>query len=1644
MKLQTKVFFGYFFIILILTIAVLVTMLEIKDIQKVTHRIENIRTPTAVASSSAYSGVYHSLSSLRAWMLLGKDQYKDERALAWQKEIRPSIATLKTLSTDWTNHENIQRLEKINALLSQFELYQQEIESIAQTSANVPSIELLFNQAVPLAEGLYQNLSSIIDLEEQEKATSERKKLFKTLADTRGSFAVMLATIRAYLLSGDAQFKTKVNTLWESNTRSFNALQKKASLLTQKQRAAYSVTVELRAKFEPLFLKIISMRSQNDWNLSQHWVATKAAPLGTEIIQILQQMNNNQLQLLKTDQTRIKDDLDELLLVEWVLLGIGIVFSCLMAWVISKIIKQQIGGEPSDIMAFAGQLAKGHTDIKIQNHNNTATGILSSLYLIAESQKHFAIQANVIAEGNYNKDITPRSDLDTLGLAMQRMTQSLRETLEVVEVVAKGDLSRQIEAKGTDDLLAISMNKMFDSLRINKDENFKTNWLQKGQVSIAETLREENDINSLGEHFLQKLSEYVNAQVGAIYQWLEATDTETAHLELAATYAYTRRKQINNKFKLGEGLIGQAAKENKIIIVEKLPKEYIHIRSSLGEIKPRNLILVPFDYRGDLRGVLELGFVEEIDELTQSLLSSIRESLGAAFENIASQMRLAKQLQETQALANKIKLNEQRTSTIIESSLSAMITISTRGIIESCNQTTETLFGYSKEEMIGQNVKMLMPESIAVQHDGYLSHYQETGVTNIIGQGRELTARKKEGTEFYMHLSVSEMKLGNSISFLGVISDITEQVIIREKANTLLENLSISEQRTSTILESSLAGIITISDRGIIESCNKTTETLFGYSKEEMLGNNVKMLMPETRAKQHDGYLKNYQKTGEAKIIGSGREVIAKHKDGSEFHIHLSVAEMQLGDKLGYLGTILDITEQVEQREKVNQSNQELQATTEELETQKEELHQTNETLNAKTIDLDKQKQTLEISQNELQQQAQELEEASRYKSEFLANMSHELRTPLNSLLILSKLLAENEEGHLSEDEVESAQVIQESGANLLSMINDILDLSKVEAGHMKVHADAIAISELLLFLNNRFKHMAEDKGIKFAVNVQTDTPDIFVSDYSKLGQILTNLISNALKFTDQGSVILSITPSPASALLPEIDKLLTFTVTDTGIGITEQNQQSIFQAFQQADGSSNRKYGGTGLGLSIALSFAKLLGGDIQLVSEIGKGSQFTLFLPEILPSDEPLTAEPNSPATAQPGTTKATIALKSTPPPIEDDRNQLDPEKQLFLLIEDDANFAKIILDICHQQGAQILLAPDGETGLNLAQSYNITGIILDYKLPGLDGSDVLASLQSSETTRSIPVHMISAVEDLMDMHQFGGIGQITKPVSDSQIKMVLAKLRDAHELTEISLLIIEDDEAGAIALQKLLAKESENVSRVKTGTQAIAKIKEHHFSAIILDLNLPDMTGFELMQKLAEDELLVLPPVIVYTGKVLSDDEHLQLQHLTKTVVIKSARSPERLLDEVRLFIDHIDNSKKRQLEVVSQQANPAKLKNKNLLLVDDDMRNIFALAKVLRKKGLNVRIAPSGEAALKILDEQSDIELVLMDIMMPEMDGYETIQRIRSQQQFQELPIIALTANAMPGDKDKCLNAGANDYLAKPVDVEKLLLQMQIWL
>jgi len=725
-----------------------------------------------------------------------------------------------------------------------------------------------------------------------------------------------------------------------------------------------------------------------------------------------------------------------------------------------------------------------------------------------------------------------------------------------------------------------------------------------------------------------------------------------------------------------------------------------------------------------------------------------------------------------------------------------------------------------------------------------------------------------------------------------------------------------------------------------------------------------------------------------------------------------------------------------------------LLASEEELRVQSEELQVSNQELRQKGAILEAQKQTLEALQADTQQKAEELERASQYKSEFLANMSHELRTPLNSLLILSRGLADNEEGHLSADEVESATVIHESGSNLLRLINDILDLSKVEAGKMELVLETVSLAAFGNLLTRNFKHVARQKNLDFSVEIAADAPASIETDGGKLEQILKNLLSNAFKFTREGAVRVYIGAAPAG-MGREGDVALC--VSDTGVGIPPDKQHRVFQAFEQADGSTSRQFGGTGLGLSIARSMANLMGGEIRLDSVEGEGSTFTLLLPAspglARPATTPADEAPRTPVRAAPAlppeptlTSPPPQGLRAAAVSLPDDRNSLKPGDVVILIVEDDPAFARVLMDLVHKRGYRALHAGDGEEGLKLAREFAPTGILLDVMLPGMDGFAVIEKLKADRATRHLPVHFISATDDQGKGLDLGAVGFLTKPVTKEGLSQAFERLLHFAAGSTRRVLVVDDDSAARLAVRRLIGGEQVEVAEAASGAEALALLHEGSYDCVILDLGMSGMDGFEFLERAAS--LPARPPVVVYSGRDLTAEETLKLRQYTDSIVIKGARSPERLLDEVSLFLHSIRTLPPAPVREADKGL--AGLAGRTVLVVDDDMRNIFALSKALRAKGLTVVMAQDGLKAIKQLDENKAIELVLMDIMMPGMDGYETMAAIRKDPRHRSLPMIALTAKAMQGDREKCLEAGANDYLSKPIDLDKLFSMMQVWL
>ncbi|WP_417660731.1 response regulator [Pseudomonas sp.] len=723
------------------------------------------------------------------------------------------------------------------------------------------------------------------------------------------------------------------------------------------------------------------------------------------------------------------------------------------------------------------------------------------------------------------------------------------------------------------------------------------------------------------------------------------------------------------------------------------------------------------------------------------------------------------------------------------------------------------------------------------------------------------------------------------------------------------------------------------------------------------------------------------------------------------------------------------------------------------LETQQAELEQTNEQLAEQTQTLADQRDALDERNTALgrvqillEERAQELQRASLYKSEFLANMSHELRTPLNSSLILAKLLADNPQGNLSDEQIKFAESIYSAGNDLLNLINDILDISKVEAGKLEVHLHELKVERVIESMRNVFEPLANDKNLEFDIQLLAGVPDEMVSDQQRIEQILKNLLSNAIKFTEKGRVVLTVSRQPGAGIA--------FAVQDTGIGIRQEQQESIFEAFRQADGAINRRYGGTGLGLSISRDLATLLGGSISITSEPGAGSTFTLLLPETY--DETAASANTGPRVEVEVQQPITVAQASVPvptvtapiqlPSFADDRDQLPAAGRCVLVIEDEPKFAQILYDLAHELEYNCLVAHGADEGVELASKLLPQGILLDMRLPDASGLTVLQRLKNNPLTRHIPVHVIS-VEDRMEAAlQLGAIGYAVKPTTREHLKDVFAKLEAKLSQQVKRVLLVEDDALQRESIAHLIGDDDIEITAVEFGEQALELLRTTIFDCMIIDLKLPDMQGNQLLKRMSSEDICAFPPVIVYTGRNLTRDEEADLMKYSKSIIIKGARSPERLLDEVTLFLHKVESqlSTERQSMLKTARNRDKVFEGRRILLVDDDVRNIFALTSALEQKGAVVEVGCNGREAIEKLNQFDDIDLVLMDIMMPEMDGYEATEIIRKDLRWRKLPIIAVTAKAMKDDQDRCLRAGANDYLAKPIDLDRLFSLIRVWM
>jgi len=1017
-------------------------------------------------------------------------------------------------------------------------------------------------------------------------------------------------------------------------------------------------------------------------------------------------------------------------------------------------------------------------------------------------------QARVEGVSGLWRDLT-----DNVNQLAANLTNQVRAIAEVATAVTRGDLTRSITAEALGELAALkdNINEMIRNLRDTTLKNAEQDWLKTNLAKFTRMLQGERDLATVSNMILSEIAPLVNAQQGVFYT-VENNGDEPV-LELVASYAFTERKHLANRFRLREGLVGQVAYEKKRILLTNAPSDYIKIGSALGEAPPLNIIVLPVLFEQEVKAVIELASFNRFSETHQSFLDQLTESIGIVLNTIAANMRTEGLLKQSQLLTTELQSQQ--------------------------------------EELKNTNDRL--------------------------------------------------------------------------------------EQQAATLRQS-----------------------------EELLR---------------------------------------------------------------------------QQQEALQKTNEELEEKARLLELQKREVEAKN--------------QEVSVAKTALEEKAEQLSLTSRYKSQFLANMSHELRTPLNSLLILSKLLTENTEGNLTEKQREFAKTIHAAGSDLLSLINDILDLSKIESGTVSLEVSSVSFKDLVENMDRTFRQVAEERKLDFHVQVDPKLPPAIRTDSKRLQQVLRNLLSNAFKFTERGGVTLQIGSAEGTPLRAG-SQWVAISVTDTGIGIPEDKQRIIFEAFQQADGTTSRKYGGTGLGLSISREIARLLGGEIVVSSTPGAGSTFTLFIPVEPPASHGTTGV-GSPLKAngegaghsnfgeeQSGTLirqpAAAMALSAS----LDDRHGITMGDHVVLIIEDDAMFASVLLELAREQGFKGLIAMDGASALALAHRYKPHAITLDIGLPDMDGWALLDLLKHDPRTRHVPIHVISVDDQKKRGLKAGAFGFLEKPVDREALMGALNRTKEFIDRPVKKLLLVEDDDNQRMSLTELMKNEQVDVTAVGTAESALEVIQVRQFDCAIVDLGLPDLPGAELIERIRKTKGGEELPIVIYTGQDLSKAEERRLHNIAATIIVKGEGSSERLLNDTALFLHRAISAIPEDKHIIVERRSDESLSGRKVLIVDDDMRNIFSLTSALEQHGISVVFAENGLEGIEKLKDNPDVDVALIDIMMPEMDGYETMREIRSIPRYRDLPLVAVTAKAMKGDREKCLEAGATDYVSKPVDIDQLLAVLRVQL
>ncbi|MFT5121703.1 MAG: PAS domain S-box-containing protein [Kiritimatiellia bacterium] len=1575
--------FSHLRVALVGVLILLVGLVATIHMRNVARELVDQGQPRNQAISDCRMGLQKALASLRGWIAVEDDRFRRDRRHAWDGQIYPALARLEALYGEDAVSE-LAALKSVRRTMQELEEWQWYIEDVAHSPGNHP-VRFMFNEQVsPVFDDLAMRISLLIEMEAAESdGANNRILLLKKMADFRGQLSRSQHAFQRYSEDFESIYLTQVLDYRREAMQALAEINASERLISQDQLGQLGLLNDQVQEYLSLSEDLFDRAVDAESNAADSWLGRECVPRARDVLIQLDEIaawENARMLHLASAVNRISR-------------LAPIVFSALLvlmmgtAYLTSRRGADRVTGRVGTLVAASREVAAGRMqrDIPVEGQDE--------LSLLAESFNRMRASLVDREKALQHKEQESR-------LIIETASDGIVIINEVGQIELFNPAAETLFGYRADEVVGQNVNMLMPAPHAEAHDGYLKHYLETGEKKIIGIGREVQALHKDGHPFSVHLAISEMEVMGKKYFSGIITDlTEMIRIK----HDLDMEKERFNLAIQGssDGIWDWDVASNVVFFSPRfkalLGYEDHEIKHDFGEFESR---LHPDDKE------------ETMEAVTRHLRD--REPYDVEYRLLRKSGKYAWFQARGQAIWNAEGLPVRMAGSLTDVSKRKEAEAAQEGL----NQHLE-----AQNRLQARLVRL---------------NNCMRGERNLEALGKNLLSHLVEVTE-------------SQLGALYVVDDNDTQVLQRLSTHAL-DASSASSSRIQ--LGEGLVGQAAADGKRV-----ELSELPADYFHLQSGAGSMRPAYVLISPLLHDDRVSAVLEL--AASAPFSEEIQRFLRAGAE-QVAIGLAGAQLNQRMEHLlsQTRQQSKELIDQGEEMKSINEELEDQARALQISQRTLQNQQEELQVINEELEEQKEALQVKNRlveqaniNLKKKADELAEASRYKSEFLANMSHELRTPLNSLLILSHLLGTNKEGNLHSKQVEYAQTIHKSGSDLLTLINDILDLSKVEAGRLDVQWSTCSFRELVAQLMRQFEHVAADRRLGFHTRLDESLPESFTTDPQRLEQILRNLSSNAFKFTSKGSVTVEIGRPSADEVAAlrrlklSTDAVVAFRVRDTGIGVPLDKQQVIFESFQQVDGSISRKYGGTGLGLSISREFAQLLGGEIHLESLPEQGSCFKLFLPE--------RPDQMAPA-ATPGGSVPKIILDppshtgpSNSNTIHDDLETIAPGDAMILIIEDDVDFANVLGELSHEKGFKRLIACDGLTGLHYAFTYRPNAILLDVNLPELDGVTLLSRLKANPDTKEIPVHFITGRDDMDDFRKHGAVGLLKKPVSTEALLEAIETARGYTRETAKQVLVVAGDPANRQAVVDLISPAvvaSGAVKQVATVEEAEALLADARFDCLILDLEQDEVPpAMQHLERMRDEETTSHPPVIIYVKEMLDAADEARLQQHGDRVVLKGERSPERLLDEVTLFLADLRTQlSAHQQEVLrNQQVKQAGLGGKSILIVDDDLRNAFALNSMLEEQGLQVHIKKNGQEALDMLAGDVHIDLVLMDIMMPVMDGYEAMKAIRRQPHLRSLPIIALTAKAMIDDRERCLEAGADDYLAKPVDVDRLLSLIHVW-